>query len=254
MTQRIEPFFFEYDAKTWFFFYMIQRIELFWNDSWSWTSFYELLLNMTQRVGVFSQYDSKSSTFLVFPYDSKNWTFFFLQFDSKNCVFLNLTQRVEPFLMNMTQWIEPLFEYDSENWTSFLSMTQRIWFFWNYPKKWTNKKKRWKNRTAFIMTQRIEFFFQKKTQTNEFLSMTHRMEHFFFFIIFQDDSKSWSLFSTWLKELNPLFFSKCLKELNFSFFFKMLKELNLSFIWTTFLHDSMNWIFFSIWLEELSLF
>ena len=107
------------------------------------------------------------------------------------------------------------------------------------------------------MTQRIELFFveKKKTQTNEFLSMTHRNEPLFlnFFkmtqrveVFFQYVSKNQNVSKNW------------------TFFFKMLKELNLSFIWTTFLHDSTNWTFsqfdskswafFLMWLKELDFF
>ena len=170
--------------------------------------------------------------------------------------FFNLTQRIVCFL-KMTQRVEPLFEYDSENWTSFLSMTQRIEppflsmtqrIFLKMTQRNGPIRKKWsKNWAAFYYDSKNWIFF--KTQTNEFLSMTHRIEPLFF-ELFQDDSKSWSLFSICLKELNP-FFSKC------------LKELNLSFIWTTSLHDSMNWTFsqfdskssafFLIWLIEVNL-
>ena len=138
--------FFKYDSKSWFFltknesknwifFFknISQRTFFYDSKDWIFSLIWLKELNsfeMTHRVqplfmNLFSiwlkelksflQYDSKSSTFLVFQHDSKNWTFFFLQFDSKNCVF---------------------FWYDSKGWTLFwrwlkelnlfLSMTQRI--------------------------------------------------------------------------------------------------------------------------------
>ena len=127
-----------------------------------------------------------------------------------------MTQRIEPFFFFFTwlkelnfffeydrrelnlffERIEPLFEYDSKNWTLFsLSMTSRIWtsFFLN-------------------MTQRIEPFFwcdQRKLKIRTFIFwMTPRIEPIFFkkwlneLNLFRFDSKIW-------------FYSVCPKELNF---------------------------------------
>ena len=88
----------------------------------------------------------------------------------------------------------------------------------------------------------------------------------------KNDSKNWTFFLVWFKELNLVskketqgieffLFKKWLIELNlflwtsfqydsrWSLFSFWLKELNLSFIWATFLHDSKNWIF-PIWLKD----
>ena len=117
MTQRIEPFLF--DSKTWDlfltwlkdfhlllnlvlnmtqwfepFFYMTQRIELFFL---SMTQRIELFfLNMTQRIELFLEYELKELNF-------------FLNMNSKNWIFLNMTRRIEPFFSDMTQRIEPSF-------------------------------------------------------------------------------------------------------------------------------------------------
>ena len=222
---------------------------------------------MTQRVEVFLQYDSKSSTFLVFPYDSKNWTFFFLIWLKELCFLtwlkglnslLKLTQKGWTFfLLNMTQWIEPLFEYDSQNWTSFLSMTQRIWIFFlkmtqrNEP----IRKKRWNNWTAFCYdSKNWNFFFKKRLKQMSFWVWLTGIEHFFL------------NFFKMTQRVEPFVFLKMSHriELFFFFFFKMLKELNLSFIWTIFYMT--QWIefflnltrrvepFFLIWLKELDFF
>ena len=111
------------------------------------------------------------------------------------------------------------------------------------------------------MTQRIELF------------KWHIELNLFLWTSFQYDSRSWSLFSIWLKEFNlscfPMwlkefnpFFSKCLKELNLSFmwtFFSWLKELNSFFFqcdsknWFLF-NDAQNWTPFWIWHKVLNLF
>ena len=78
-TQRVAPFFFEYDAKNW---------TLFWIDAKNWTLYehdskeLNLFLTMIQRIESLSEYDSKNRTFF-FEYDSMNRTHFF-ECDSKN--------------------------------------------------------------------------------------------------------------------------------------------------------------------------
>ena len=131
MTQRIESFFEEkskiwtsyfqeYDSKNWT---LCQKKK----DSKNWTLL-KWLIELNLFLWTSSQYDSKSWSLFavwlqefnfsrVFQYDSKNWTFFWV-----------LTPRVELFFfLNLTQRIEPLFEYDSifkgsKNWASFLEI------------------------------------------------------------------------------------------------------------------------------------
>ena len=84
-TQRIEPFFFEYDSQNWTlcFLNMIHRIEPF--VSWIWFTELNFFENMTHRIEL--------ETFLkllkelkLFWYDSKNWNF------------SDMTQRIETFV------------------------------------------------------------------------------------------------------------------------------------------------------------
>ena len=117
ITPRIGPFFFEHDTENW-------TIEN--KDSKNWSAF---------------QYDSKELNFFVqlwlekelnlfSPFMiQKNWTFFLI-YDSKE---LNLVSK-------RAQWIEPLFQFDSNN-----SSLSSIWleelntfFFFEYDSKnWT---------------------------------------------------------------------------------------------------------------------
>ena len=107
-----------------------QRIELFL----LWLKFFELFLKMTQRIELFSNLTQRSELFsiclqelnpflkkitprieLCKKYDTKNWTFSFLKkSDSKigffetlrKEPFFNLTLRIEPFFLNVTQRVE----------------------------------------------------------------------------------------------------------------------------------------------------
>ena len=103
-TQRIQLFFLWYDSKYWTFFVWLSKLNFFqeiWFDSSNWSSFYEPLFKMTQRLEV-SLSDSKNRTFLVFQCDSKNWTFV------KILKELNLIERIE-LCVEKTQRIEICF-------------------------------------------------------------------------------------------------------------------------------------------------
>ena len=290
MTQRIEPFFFEFDAKNW---------TLFRYDSKSWTLFFE--------------YDSKNSTF--FYHDSKelNLSFVKIWFKYLN-LRLSMTQRSEPsfknftqrielfFFVNMTQRSESFFAHDSKKWT-FLNITQRIEPSFLIRRKELN---------LFLnLTQRIDPFSKYDSKNRTFFSKWLKELNFSFS---KCDSKNWTSFWIWFKELNfcqiyttqsqriePLFFNTTqriehlffhvthvfiwFKELIF-FFEKILKELiflmnqrmvpdaetwNLCFwnliqrIGLFFFDDSQTWSFFfqklwrkdfflKKWLKELDLF
>ena len=244
ITRRIEPFF-EHDSQIFFkkkkkrirltelnfFSDMTQSIELFfvwlslwielffqeiWLDSSNWTSCYEPLFNMTQRIeplvmNLFSiwlkelnpsQNVSKNWTSLslkelnFFQYDAK-----FFQIDSKelnplfsmtqrielffqiwrkewNPCSLNTTQRIEPFFL----WIRrkelnPFFEYDAKN---------RILFLWIWRKEL---------KALFKMTGRIEpsrkncsktwtFFFELDAKNRTFfLNATQNLKFFVWKIV-----------------------------------------------------------------------
>ena len=149
-----------------------------------------------------------------------NWTLFSL----------NMTQRIEPFLLWMwRQEFDFFLEYDAKNWTLFLFDAKKRTFISRYEwlqELYFSNKKYSMNWTFEIWLKELNIWTmcQKKDSENGSKNWT--------FCFSQNVSKNW------------IFFKKK----------KMLKELNLSFIWTTLLHDSMNWTFFSIWLEELSLF
>ena len=186
MTQRIEHLnhvskkYSESGTLLKWFFEMTHRIEpLFLN-----------LFKMTQRVEVFLQYDSKSSTFLVFQYDSKNWTIFFFKLTQRIVCFLIWLKELNPFSLNMTQRIEPfvfLNKKCSKNWTSFSFELLFTWlnelnFFQFDSKSWVFSN----------MTQRVGLFF---------LNMTQKLEPSF-------EHDSWlrsELFWTLLRESNPFF-------------------------------------------------
>ena len=138
--------------------------------------------------------------------------------------------------LNVTQRIEPLFEYDSENW-------------------------------IFVRYVRLKV----KESNLLFFNTTQRIEHFFcMWFMFSNDSKNWIFI--WLKEwyltqrLEIYVFEIWFKELDLFFddsqtcFFQKLwrKELNLflydSKNWTLFLYDAKNWTFFLICRQELSFF
>ena len=236
---------------------MTHRIEPFFNLTLGIESFF---LNMTQRIGLVSKWLKELNRFskllkelnLFSQSDSKIWTF--SQSDSKNCFFFSIwleelnplfricLNEFEPFCRS-TQRIEPcFFQYDSKTWHLLKNMIFKNWTFWKYESKdWT---------------------FESVTQSTEpsFSIWVNESNP-----LFQYESKNWTLFLIWLKELN--FFEYWLKELNFfecdaktwTFFLDMtqrlilfllnfdkkIKELNLLFK-----SDSKNWI----WLKGLNFF
>ena len=276
LTQSIELFL--YDT-LWIELFLFQEI---WLDSSNWTSFYEPLFKMTQRVEVFLS-DSKNWTFLVFQCDSKNWNLFsqnvsknltslswelflhdsknlifsiwlkefnLLLFDSKNWAFSYLTQCIELFPC-LPQRIEPYSKYGSMNWIGFSNVTQRIELF-----------------SLMWLTELTFFFFVRLSELN-FLKYDSRKWTYFFFSnmtqrFFQKTSKNWMFFQYFSK--NWFFFDSkdwifFLTTQRIEPFFVWLKELNLFSQ-----YDSKNWTFFFfnmtqrvellfwIWLKELNLF
>ena len=149
--------------------------------------------------------------------DSKNWSFF-LNYDSqiffwstnathRTEFFFNTTHRIVFFFLNVTFFVtlNLFFEFDSKNWSSpirlrgitfFSDMSQRIapLFHMNY----------------FYMTQRTWLFFQYESN------------------IFLNESKSWTPFWIWLKELTP-FSLIWRKELNL-FFFNITQRIEPFFL------------------------
>ena len=278
-TQRVAPFFFEYDAKSCTLFLWIRRKEL--NPFlWIWRKEVNtFFFHLTQRIEPFYQEVWLKELSRVSKKDSKNVTLvkglielnLFLwtssQYDSKSwSLFFNMTRRIEPFLFsNMTQRIE-LFSKCSWNWTSLpyellFYMTRSELFLDQYESK-------------------SGIFSQKKTQSvepfrnmNTFLNLTERVELFFAldsknWTFFQQyDSKNWALLcmSSKLNDLKKIHPKKCIKELNL--FETWLIELNffetkkthriepffsLTEVNPSFQHDSKN-DFFLIDSKKLNL-
>ena len=232
MTQRIDPFFFEYDAKNWtfFFFNITQRIEpLFEYDSKNWISFWVWL---------------KKSNFFFFEYDSMNRTHF-LECESNWNFWLKNSQKKKNKI--------DFFTWPEESNPLFFNMTQRIEPF----------SIGLKDSMLFSLTQRIELCLNRTDRIGPFfLNMTQRIEIFswFFYMstFFKNDAENWTLFLwIWRKELNPFFFECDVK--NLIFFLNMTQRIE-PFSYLTqrnellFLdmNDSMNWTF-EIWLKELNI-
>ena len=154
----------------WTFFNMTHRIgsknEHFFS---TWLKENVSFFSLTQRIFLFdTMYDSKNKLIVFGKYDSKNWTFFF-----------NLTLRIEPSFLNMTQRIEPFSQSDSKN---------CFFFFFSQ------------------LIRRLDFSFSNMSDRNNF-----------FFCWKKDDSKNWfseninQIIQTlfwWLKELSFFFFLK----------------------------------------------
>ena len=167
--------------------------------------------------------------------DSKNWTRLF-QHDSENCFFLNLlkfffywTRRIEPFLFNTTQRIEPLFKMwlffnDLKNWTSFFffgKITQRIGL----------DSKTWWLPDLKLLSWIMTLFFEKKKLLKELDQIFWLKELFLLY-----DSKNCTLFLwIWRKELNPF-------------------SLNMTQRIEPFENDAENWTLFLFCRKELKLF
>ena len=186
-THRIEPSFFFTRIEP--FFDITQRIEQFY-----------LIKNITQRIELlFLKITQRIESFLTWL---KELNFFPVWLTELNFFGIRLTE-MDLFL-----------EYDAKNWT----LISWIWrkelnrlIFENYSQNWTFFFRDSKNWTFFHMTQRIELIFWMTqridllcmTQGNELFSIsTHRIElvlehdsrdQTFFF--FENDSKTWTLFS-----------------------------------------------------------
>ena len=277
ITQRIEPFFFEYDAKNW---------TLFEHDSKE----LNLFLSMIQRIESLSEYDSTKIDFF-FEYDSMNRTHFF-ECDSKNwnfgwknvkkfkIDFFHMTRRIGPAFFNMTQRIEPFLlclgeliflrlkelnfssKYGSKELNLFLfSMSQRMGVFLV-----------WLKELNFLMwIKDFNPFFSNTRRVAPFsFNTTQRVEPFFFqydaknwTLFFEYDAKKWTPFSfIWRKELKHLFDQEIwLKELNRvskkdsknGTLYKRLTHRIEPFYEPLLNMTQRVEVFFSIWREELNL-
>ena len=163
---------------------------------------------------------------------------------------------------NWTSFYEPLFQYDSKNWTflflrfDFYSMTQRIQFLKKKKKKHLDAKN-WtllleydaKNWTLFECDSKnwTSFFLIWLKELNPFLNKTHRIDF---------------LLKIWLTESNPSFQHDSKIELSFRNMSQRIEyDSKNCFFWKTW--HSKTWTFsnltqglniFSIWLKNWTLF
>ena len=190
LTQRIEPSLWIWFKKRTFFFFSICLKELnaffFFEEIW----LKDLLFFFEKkRLTLRIECDSKTWTFSKLwltelnpssQHDSKNWTLFWQIADSK--YYLILFGKYDS-----KNWT--FFEYDSKTWTSLFDfLWPKEFFFWkNHSKNWIfSKENVSKNWTIFSI-------FDKKRFTDLNLSFQH------------DSKKIETFFSTWLKEIEPIF-------------------------------------------------
>ena len=250
MTQKMWTLFwtfFLYDSKIWTFFFlkiwfkelnMTQWIEPFFpvwlkelNPFKKWLKELSPFFNMIQRIEL----------------SFRNMSFFFKKIWLKELFFwkktwltelnLFLTWLIENWtlLFNMTQRIEPFFQYESKNWIWLKGLN----FFF-----------------VSIWLKELSPFLDDSNWTLFSFSMWLKEWNPF---LFRCDSKNWTLFlSMWLKELNlffvwpqelKLFFQCDSKKKIEPLLLIPLTELN-----TFVKYDPKNWTFFWMWLKELNLF
>ena len=229
MTQRIEPFFFQFDSK------------IFEIDSKNRSLFSIRLneLNPFLKCDSFLEWFQELNLFLG-KNNSKNWTWLndlnslFLKIDSKNRTFILMTPRLEASFKIMTQRI--VFE---KHWLKELNLLFLMWL---------------KELNPFCMTQRIEPCVKKKDSKNRTLEKGLIEFNLFLWTSSQCDSKSWCLVSIMTRRIEPFLFSNMTQRIEI-FSSVWLKEL-------CFLYDSKGWTLFEfdlnllywIWPQELNLF
>ena len=277
MTQRID------------FFHKIPVVEPYFQNWLHRIQFLKVILSIEFFFFEKTLKELKNRTLL--GYHSNDWFFFLLKIWLKELNFLFCSIWLKELflffrfkyldLFHMTQRIEPSFLRDSNTWTFLKKNWIKEMDFFSGLKVFSSKKKLTElnffvNWTVYFlsMTQRIEplnFLYDAKIWTL-FQHITQRID------FFEKESKNWTFWWIWLKELNSfwkcdsknwtlfgsmpqrieLFLEVCTKKFNFfsnttqriEFFQIWLKDLNLSF-W----HDSKFWTFF-FWctrLKELNL-
>ena len=184
-----------------------------------------------------------------------NWIFSVIQRIVPS--FLNVIQRIESFLLNVTQRIESLLK-NMKN--SLIWSKERIEILWYDTKDWIFLI--WLTEpNTFNITQRIELFSPIDSKKWTFFSNWLKEVNFFIwqnrtqrFDFFWYDSKNRTLFWMWLKELNTL--HKRTPRIDFLFFSHFFTDLNpfqtrlteLSPFWTIWLIEIEP--FFSTWVKE----
>ena len=213
---------------------------------------------MTQRIEIFLQKVSKNG---FLECDSKNWNFSLWHSQNWTFLFSNMTHRIEHFFSRIwrTELNIAFLEYDAQN---FFNMTHRT------------------EHLFLQMTHRTEHLFLQMTHRIECLSLIWSKERIEFlwydtkewiFLIwptepntFQHNSKTWTFFSNWLKEVNffspsdskklTLFDKIWPKGLIFSALTQRTEHIFEcdSKNWTFFFkRDSKNWTLFTKGLQEL---
>ena len=188
MTLRIQPFFWKWLIEINLFLIWLTKWNLFFSFLKWLKELMDLFLNITNRA--------------VFEDESKNWTF--LENVTRRILFLKITKHFFEKTQRINLWF---YDSESKNWTFFLNVTQRI---------------------PFVKYDSNGTFFQIwHEELNFFLSLTQRIELFFF----EHDTKNWKPFISWIWRLDlDLFFKIWRKELNY--------------FWKFFWYDSKIWTHF----------
>ena len=248
ITQRIEPFFSTWLTELNQFLFNITQNEIEPFYSTLLKEIEPFSRKKTQRIELFLNKKTTQRIFFKKKIDSQNSTFFFLKMTHRIEPFFFFTQRIEPFyfiknisiellILKITQriesffsWLKELnffpvwltelffsnhrielfFEYDSQKWTYFLNMTQRIepfnfwkwltelnllfswleelsfssndsknWtYFWMTQKNWTswNDSKKWTNFFQFRLTEMNPFSLNMTQRIGLFVSWVWRNE------------------------------------------------------------------------------
>ena len=234
------------------FLQLTQRSELSPTDSKKWTFLFDkigpkglIFSDMTQRTEHFFEYDSKNWTLFLTWVKELNFSlqvtqrselliwqnmtqrFDFFWYDSKNRTLLNVTQRIEPFFINMIQRIEPSSQKDSKNWF-FSQFFQRFEPFLTWLTElslFLNDMTHWDWTLLFNISQRKLLIFCMTQRFSSFLQNVWLKEWI---------DRSWKI---WLWELKIL---KEKRTLRIEPFQKLTRWIEPSV-----LHDPKNWTFFS---------
>ena len=157
----------------------------------------------------------------------------------------NMTQRIEPFFLNVTQRIELFSIWFKKG--LFFNMTPKHWTHLfdskNFFFKWLKELRTRVTELFFLknMSHRIELFFLHNSQNWTILfSMTHRN----WILLFNMTHGIEPIFWIWLKELNHSLIEYDSKNCFVFFFLELLTEEQKN-------NSSKSWIFL-IWFKELN--
>ena len=166
------------------------------------------------------------------------------------------------FFWNMTQWIELFFSIRLKELNLFChSKELNLLLLFHDAKNWTHFSETQLN--TFLIPRIEHSFWTRLTELNSFWMWLRQLNRIFKNLTQRIessslvDSKNWTLFTKWLKELNlfeDYLTPRCFNFLwlgRWNFFSIWIKELRLFFSsislkndWPFFVHDSQNWTFF----------